>query len=74
MRLYARSDEGALPNAVIVFDKQPYYQKTCGHGEKGHTYISKYAYRCTFDLWVLKLRLDWVGRERKPDHSPYGED
>lgn len=49
---------------IILVDKIPYEQKTVDHGATGFTYISKYEYRLSVDLWLVGFGFRWIGRER----------
>lgn len=72
-RLYTRSVEGVIPNSVVAFMKRGHEQKVYVHhytmdfAEEGtrKTYISKYEYNLAIDLWLVKIRLSWLGREQR---------
>ena len=71
-RLFARGGDGFEPNSIIAFSRRPYEQKTFPHYSTldfaevpvFKTYISKYESVLLIDLWLVRLRFRWVGRER----------
>lgn len=78
-RLIVRAtDEGVVvPNAVVVWLKYPYVEKYYRHystfdfaEEPRHiSYISKYRYGLSINLWLIKVTLSWLGREQKEPHG-----
>lgn len=56
----------AGPDSIIHVLKVGYEQKTVGteHFFKYRTYISRYRYAVTIDLWFFLFRFEWIGRER----------
>ncbi len=53
------------PECVIFFRKLPFERRSIDRGDKILSYISKYRYVLIIDLWLLMLRFEWVGRERR---------
>ena len=55
---------GFADEFIILVDKIPYEQKTVAPWSTGFTYISKYEYRLSVDLWLVRFGFKWIGRER----------
>jgi|GEM_PF-6736287 len=61
--------------SIISFRRRPYEQKTIPHystldfAERPtyKTYVSKYEFVLLIDLWLFRLRFEWVGKERPND-------
>lgn len=59
-----------VPKAIVTVNKLPFEQHTYQlfpgiNGTPERTYISKYQYWIWLDLWFVKLRFGWTGRQRK---------
>jgi hypothetical protein len=61
LKPYERVIDGIHGWSIVAFKKAPFEQRAT----KGITYISKYSYTLTINLWLVVLRLKWIGREVK---------
>lgn len=79
MRPIQQQHEGApiAPGAIITWRKSPFEQKvrtfyhTFDYAEEAKRidYVSKYEYECYIDLWFIKVRMAWIGREQKAPNA-----
>jgi hypothetical protein len=68
MKLFSKIDEGMLIDSIIVYTKQPWVQES-GRG------VVQYHYYLWIDLWIVKLRLDWLGEDHStPPEGKKGEE
>lgn len=64
MRPYASQKPDSYPvNALVVHGKRPYEQMAyhSPDGNYGTTIISRYQHDLYLDLWVIKLKFQWIG-------------
>lgn len=52
-------------NAIVLVDKIPYYIESVA-GADYYSYVSKFEWRIVIDLWVVAIRLNWIGRRHAP--------
>lgn len=52
-------------NSIIAYRKYPYEQKVFERSKTGMAYTSKYTYGLFLDLWLVRIKLMWLGRELK---------
>lgn len=64
---YARIQEGMVADhSIVAFGKFPYDQAvyTTAAGQR-KTYYTKYSYILGFDLYIVRIKFSWIGREHK---------
>lgn len=73
MRPIQHAHEAMPPRGIVTWFRAPHERKmhrkyfTLDFAENAHEieYVSKYGYEVFIDLWIIKLRFGWIGRERK---------
>jgi hypothetical protein len=67
MRPYSRIEEGISPISIVGYGKYPhlqeYLEETADEEGKNYSTTTQWAYILTLDLWLVKLRFDWLGKE-----------
>lgn len=74
--VHQKTPDNVIAEGIVTWCKTEYEQKVYIHtrhdpleDDQRKTYISKYEYECYIDLWMLKVRLAWLGRDQKPPTS-----
>jgi hypothetical protein len=55
-KLIRRVGEGEFMDAIIAYNKRPWLRD-----QKG---IVQYEYLVAIDLWIVRVRFDWLGKQR----------
>lgn len=55
-------------DAIVTYSRMPYEQMTTDDQFK-QIYISKYQYKIKIDLYLFRIRIGFIGRQRKAPHS-----
>ena len=68
---YSRIKEGIVGQSIIAFGKRPHYYEYMASTEdsdgKNYPTTTQWSYTLYLDLWILKIRLDWLGKLATPN-------
>lgn len=56
LKLFEKTDEGALPNAIVNYTKQEWTIEI----QDFHECVASYKYYLEINLWIILLRFTWI--------------